>query len=318
MIRNRLKLTTSIISLVILYLLSLSSIAYASPASNILSSLGSCGNSGSSYSTMLQQLPPSGSVYVELSNNLETSSNLTLYFQQISSAKCNLIGSAAAKYGSWTKIGTYNNANNQYGSLFIINGNGLSAEPYASDAKLLILPDPSLCTPTTSCNIDYNGYTASLSPKIISGASDQIAMYLANPIVNAKINSIGYYDNDQYVYGRTTFAPFNNDYLRGGKHKTSIQIVFNNGESLTINKTVNMGADYTGILYLRSLLYRSKNKALLVSLAVAIILAILIIIWLARKVYNHHNYIKEHGLLDYKAPPALPKPDDDTNKPVIG
>ncbi len=319
MIKKKLKLTSAIVASILLSCLSLSSIAYASPSINALSSIGSCSTtSNSSYSTTMQQLPESGSIYVRLSNNLETSSNLTLYFQSLSTGKCNLIGTAIAKYGSWTKIGSFNNSNNKYGGLFIIYGNGLGAEPYASVAKLLILPDPSLCTPTTNCNIDYNGYTASLTPKIISGASDQIAIFLASSIVDAKINSIGYYDNNQYVYGRTTFAPFNNNYLQGGKHNTSVQIVFNNGETLSINKTVNMGTDYTGMLYLRSMLYRSHNKALLVGLAIAIILAILVIIWLARKVHRHRNYIKEHGLLDYKAPPPIPKPEDDSNKPIVG
>ncbi len=277
-----------------LLLLGASSASAATTPTPSLNSIGVCGNSTTSYSDTLQHVDLTGDVYVRLNNASEATVPATVYFQSFQDGVCHAIGTATAQYGQWAKVGSYSGAADQSGSL-VVNAVGLGAAPYSAVAQVLILPDPSLCTPVLSCNVTYQGYSAVLQPQILSTAADQLNVYLAKPIAGVGYSKVSYYADSQYMYGGTILGPFNRDYLSGGTHNITVQVSLKNGQTLTINQVVNMGLDITTLFFFRSLIYKSHDKALLVVIAIAILVILSLLGWIIQLIRRHRASIRDHG-----------------------
>jgi hypothetical protein len=276
-------------------LMSTSPAIYAGQSSfATLDTIGDCG-SGATYSALLQNVTLSGSVYIRLGNSSESTTQSSVYFQSFQDGVCHLIGTTSANYGSWTKVADYNSAENQAGAI-VVSGSGLGALPYQPVASILIVPNPAACVPVVSCQVTYHGFSGVLTPQIITGATDQVAVYVAQPLNYIGFKNVNYYSDDQFLYKSSQLKPLNRNYLGGGVHHISIQVNLSDQQTLTINQTINMGSDYTGTLFIRSLIYRSHNKLLVFLIPVMVLVILLLLLWVARLIYKHHRFQVEHGL----------------------
>lgn len=259
-----------------------------------LSAIGVCGNDNTSNSLFVNNLPSSGVLFMSLSNNQETNTSSTVYAQSIKNLSCDEIGQAKTQYGSWSKVGNFNNKDNQFGAI-IVNGTGLGALPYQPVAKIMIITNPKYCT-YPKCLINYHGFKASIQPVQLSNATDNLAVDEILPVNNVVIKNVSYYSDSSFLYESKSLKPLNKNYLAGGVHNTLIQVSLKNGEVLNINQTVNMGVDYTGTLLIRSSIYKSHDKALVFILLGLVVLIIILIIWVIGLSRKHRQYKKNHGL----------------------
>jgi len=241
---------------------------------------------------------PTGKVYLRL-NYASNPINLSLYLNNYSAGKCSKIGSAQTNSNSWTYVGTITNTTNDV----IIQGSGVGAAPYQAAVQLLVVTD-NQCVPTTNCSLKYAGLNGILQlddSNILSGATDQIAIYGLKPISRVGVASVGYYADNQksVLYTTTTLRAFNRNYLDGGLHNTQIQIKLGNGQSIYVNQTIDMGIDWTGSLYLKSLIYRDSGSAAVFIIIGIAILIILLIFSLTRLIYKKQRFNEIHGINSY-------------------
>jgi hypothetical protein len=287
-----------------------SSPAIAQTANNSILNIGVCGSSNNSFNVSLQQAPPSGVVYIRLSNMMETSAPTSVYYQSYGDLACHLVGTVSPQYGQWIKLGQLN-ANNSEGS-FVVQGSGLGALSYASVVQLLIVPPGTACIPTQNCNIQYNGFSGVLQPQLITHASSSISVYVANPVASVGYNNVNYYANGQFLYGGTALKPIDRNYLSGGISNVVIQANFTNGETMNINQTINMGSDPTGTLAIKSFIWRSRDKTLLFTSIGGVIMMLYLLLFLARLLYKRRRRKFEHGLNNYVDPDKAPEDDEHT------
>ena len=256
-----------------------------------------------------------GTTYVKMASKLPNY-NLTVYFQDnIDSNSCFVVGQAAANSESWTAAGTIG----QPFKRILVQGPEKSAEIYQATIKALILPDSKLCEQVdTECRITYKGKSGVLQPKLISGATDMIAIYTVLPINNAQISQVSYYSDGNFLYSdpKKQIGEVNRNYLADGKHSVSTQVIFANGQKWTYTQDIDMGNDYTGFTTLRSYYYKSHNRYLYVIAGVAAFLLISLIIMIARAIHQRRLYKKEHGYDQIKYTPK--KKDDNNDQIVVG
>ena len=180
---------------------------------------------------------------------------------------------------------------------------------------MLIVTD-NQCTPVTNCNVSYDNLGGILqldNSNILSGATDQIAIYGLKPVSGVGIASVGYYSDSQkgILYTSKTLKPFDRNYLDGGLHNTQIQIKLKNGQSIYVNQTIDMGIDWTGTLFLKSLIYQNSGSAAVFIVTGISIVILLIIFGLMRFFYKRHQTNKFHGLHSYRYNPDANNYDDD-------
>jgi hypothetical protein len=274
------------------------------------SSLANCGSSNPNiytYSTTIQQTTV-GSLYIK-SANQSGSATVTAYYQS-ADGQCHEINETTAKFGQWNFLGTLNNKEVMNGGeTFIVQSSNLGAPPYEAVADILVLPEPSICTPTVQCYLNFDGYSGYIQPKLLSGATDQVAVFQADPISTSNITSVDYYDGNTFLYKSTSLSPVNKNYLNGGFHRINIVLIEKNGEEALLSKNVNMGVDYTGSLYAKSLLYRSYGILRLFALLGFLILVLVIVALVLRRMYKHRQYVLEHGL-EHDIVPVQNHPED--------
>jgi hypothetical protein len=259
------------------------------------SSLGSCGSDSSQFQVTTQNLPKSGQTYIKLSNSQEPITSVKLYFQSLSDGQCILIGTVSANPDTWTPIGQLSNPTGN-GGFLVAAADGLGAYPYSSVLSTLIVSDPNICNPTKACNILYRGYNGVLEPSIISHASDQIAVYTINPINDQSYQKVSYYDNGKYLYGGSDLKQFNRNYLSGGVHNINTQLTLKSGQIVDINQRVDMGSDITGMLYIKSIAYQSKNRVVLLGVVLLILSTIGLTLLVIHLIYKHHRFNVDHGI----------------------
>jgi hypothetical protein len=262
-----------------------------------------CGSTDQSLSTLedITNNPvATGSVYLKL-NYQSNPINLSLYLNNYVASQCNLIGSVSTNSNTWTYIGKISSSTNDV----IIQGVGIGAVPYQAAAQLLVVPN-NQCLPTSNCNLTFDGLAGVLqldNSNIISGATDQIAIHTLKPISGIGVRSVSYYADSQKgaLYTSNSLRPFNKNYLSGGTHSIQIQIKLDNGQSVFVNQTINMGIDWTGALLVKSLIYRNSGSAAVFIVLGISILILLIIFVLARFIYMQRRTDKLHGLDNYQA-----------------
>jgi hypothetical protein len=284
------------------------------PTTPSQTSSGICGNPNLLSNNLLAPQALSGNLYAKLPST-ESSMAVYLYSQPIFGNTCTFLGSAVVQPNTWTYIGQIND--NAQASTIIAEGSNLEAGPYEADLDLLNIPAPSPCTiKGDSCLANYGGYEGSLQPNVISTDTSQVTLFVAQPINKTAITSVNYYADGNFIYSSKNLSPVNRKYLDGGKHSVQIQVNFTRGETFSINRSINMGTDWTGTLLLRSIFYRSSNKIDFFVTIGAIILAIIIVLALARYIYKRREYKKEHGLSKKNLEPKKPS-DDDPEPPVF-
>jgi hypothetical protein len=234
---------------------------------------------------------------------------LSLYLNNYSAGVCTSVGNVTVNSNTWVYVGNISTKSNDV----IVQGNDISAAPYQAAVNLLVVPD-NQCTPITNCTVSYGNLTGQLqldSSNILSGATDQIAVYGLKPISGVGISSVGYYSDGQksILYSSKSLKPFDKNYLDGGLHNTQTQIKLNNGQSIYVNQTIDMGIDRTGTLFLKSLIYRNSGSAAIFIVVGIAVVIFLIILGLMRLLYKRRQTNKFHGLYAYR--PAPDHIDDD-------
>lgn len=314
----------AILLLVVFVIIGHSAPVLAQPSSTEINNSFSCSNLNGDYvSVVLSSIPTSGELYVKSPLN-QTPGSTTLYFQSYSSGQCINLGTVTPNTSSWTALGSLPSGQQfSQGGSFIAESPNIGSAPYEAALQLLILPSPSICSPTTTCMTTYQGWSGALDPTIISGATDQIAVYVAKPLSGSSIIGVNYYNNQKFLYSSPQLQNPNRDYLSGGSHVITAIASFKNGEQLVVTQPVNMGVDYSGYLWLRSSLYNSKDKGLFVLKIIGIVALLGVLILLIRHIRKKLLYKKTHGLNDYKNnkqnksnPPA--DENNPTNTIVVG
>ncbi|HEY5267898.1 MAG TPA: hypothetical protein VII94_02090 [Candidatus Saccharimonadales bacterium] len=287
----------SFVALAILLLFSSKSFAATSTVSPLI-----CGSTNQDIST-LEDITTgnmtTGKAYLKL-NYTSSPINLSLYISHYSSGQCNSIGNATINSNSWTYVGNILNPSNDV----IVQGIGIGAVPYQAATQLLIVPKTQ-CIPIDVCGVTYDGLDGVLQlddSNIISGATAQIAIYNLRPINGVGVKLVSYYADNQksLLYSTKTLKPFDKNYLDGGMHNTQIQIKLSNNQSIFVNQTINMGTDWTGTLFLKSLIYKNSGSAAVFIVSGICILIFLILLWLLRFIYRRRQADKLHGLDSYK------------------
>jgi hypothetical protein len=263
-----------------------------------------CGNSNQNLSTLediTHKYVPDGKAYLKL--NYQTNPiDLSLYINNYTNSQCDFIGSITANANSWVYVGNITRSSNDV----IVQGLNVEAAPYQAAVQLLIAPN-NQCIPTTLCNVAFGGLNGVLQlddSNILSGATDQIAVYGLKPIDNVGIKSVAYYSNAQgnLLYTSTKLGTINKNYLGGGLHNIQLQIKLKNGQTIYANQTVDMGIDWTGTLYIKSLIYRNSGSAAIFIILGISLLLFLVLLALARYIYRRHRAAKLHGLNKYHEP----------------
>jgi hypothetical protein len=66
---------------------------------------------------------------------------------------------------------------------------------------MLVIPDAKLCSQVdTDCKFVFQGKTGVLQPKLLTGATDMIAIYTVLRIDSAKIKQVAYYSEGNFLY----------------------------------------------------------------------------------------------------------------------
>lgn len=256
-----------------------------------------------------------GTVYVKMAAKLPNS-NLSVYFQDnIDSNSCFVVGQAAANTESWSAAGSIN----QSFKRILVQGPEKSADIYQATVKMLILPDSKICSQVDSeCRVTYQGKMGVLQPKLLSGATDNVAIYTVQPIDKSSISQVSYYSDGNFLYSdpKKQITEVNRNYLADGKHSVSTQVIFANGQKWTYTQDIDMGNDYTGFTTLRSYYYKSHNRYLYVIAGVTAFLIISLIIMIIRAIHQRRLYKQEHGYDQIKYTPK--KKDDNNDQIVVG
>ena len=265
------------------------------PQSAVLQQQG-CGDPNNYQYSVTAPKDIAGGIFVRLPQKLNPSV-VSLYLQDALSQKCVLIGSATVNSDTWTSLG---NVSMTAGlTSMVINGANIGAEPYAAAVNTLIVPNSDVCVPSKNCTVNYKGFDGYITPKLISGDTDQISISTITPINGSAIKSVNYYSENQFLYKTNTLEPFNNNYLNNGIHSTTIIVNFSNGQKFTIDRKINAGQSWPGVAYIRTLYYKSSNQIKLFMLAGVFLIAGLLIILIARLIHRHTNYVRNHGLGQY-------------------
>lgn len=273
-----------------------------------------CGSSNINLSTLediTKNNVPAGKAYLKL--NYHTSPiNLSLYINNYNDNQCSFIGSVSVNPNVWVYVGNIVNSSNDV----IVQGIGVGAAPYQAATQLLIVPN-NQCVPTSDCNVSYGGMNGVLQlddSNILSGATDQIAIYGLQPISGVGVKSVNYYADSQksLLYTSKTLGHFNRNYLDGGIHAIQSQIKLVNNQTIFTTQTIDMGVDWTGTLFLKSLIYKNSGSAAIFIIVGVSALILVILLALARFIYKRHQADKFHGLNSYHHD-DLPKIDDDTD-----
>ncbi len=291
-----------------------SSVYAVAPATDLpIFQPNNCGGGDLTDFSVLLTTQIKGDLYVRLPPKTEPTT-IHLYSMPLLGGSCTSLGSITAQTNQWKKIAS--NVVLEKDTSLVIEGDNVGAEPYAAVASILIIPDSSICVPDQDCESSYKGYSGILQPALISGNTDQIALYQANPISDIKYKTINYYSDGSFLYSSKKLLPLNKNYLAGGVHSTSIQVIFKNGETFSINKSINNGVDWSGSLLVKSVAYKHLGQAAIFVFIGIFILIISLILWISRKIYKKRMYKIEHGLDKYD--PNKPSDNDITNPPVIG
>jgi hypothetical protein len=258
----------------------------------------SCGDPNNFQYTLLAPTKITGSIYIKLPSKSAPKS-IGLYSQQLTGSGCQLIGTATVNANTWTLIGNVN-LEAQSGNI-VISGKDIGAEPYAAVASAFVLPSSSVCSLATNCDTKYMGLSGYITPKLISGKTDQIALFTTSPVENLIISSVKYYSDSQFLYSRPTLKPFNTNYLNNGIHSTEIEVNFTNGQRFIVSKNFDNGQSWPGISYLRVLYYKSSNEIKIFMLIASFIVIGALLILIARLIHKKINYRHDHGLQHYHA-----------------
>jgi hypothetical protein len=272
-----------------------------------------CGSSSINLSTLediTKNNIPTGKAYLEL-NYQSSPINLSLYINNYNGNQCSLIGNVLVNSNTWVYVGNISSSSNDV----IVQGLGIGAAPYQAAAKLLIVPN-NQCVPTNACNVNYDGLSGVLQlddSNILSGATDQIAVYGLKPISGIKVSSVNYYVDSQksLLYTSKTLGHFNRNYLDGGIHSIQSQIKLANNQTIFANQTIDMGVDWTGTLFLKSLIYRNSGSAAVFIITGICVLILFILLALTRFIYKRHQADKFHGLDSYHPDKRPPTDTDD-------
>jgi len=256
----------------------------------------SCGDPNNFQYTLLAPTKITGAIYIKLPAKT-ASKTISLYSQQLLGIGCQLIGTATVNASTWTLIGNVN-LDAQSGNI-VISGQDIGAEPYAAVASALVLPSSSICNLTINCETKYMGLMGYITPKLISGKTDEIALFTVSPIENLTISSVKYYSDSQFLYTRPTIKPFNTNYLNNGIHSTEIEVNFTNGQRFIVSKNFDNGQSWPGVSYLRVLYYKSSNEIKIFMLVGSFVVIGALLILIARLIHKKINYRHDHGLEHY-------------------
>jgi len=253
----------------------------------------SCGDQNLVRYSDLTKINLTGSLYVRLPATA-TPTAVYLYSQSLLGGNCNYIGSVYAKTTQWSYVESGINIPPNYS--LIVQGEGVGAEAYAAAVEVLDLPSGGICQPEDTCNTTYDGYSGYIQPSLVSGSTDQIAVYLANPIKNLKYYRVNYYSDGSFLYTSKKLRPLNRNYLSGGSHSVLTQADFANGESFNTSQQINMGNDWTGSLFVKSTVYKHLGEASIFVFMGMFILLVFSSLAIARMIYKRHSYQIHHGL----------------------
>jgi hypothetical protein len=238
----------------------------------------------------------SGAVYVRLNTASETTTPINVYFRSTNDIKCTFIGSGMAKLNTWSKISDTGVTGLKDGIIIISYTVTENVEVYQGTFQMLFVSDKKLCTITANCETNFNGYKGTLSADTSSRATDDILLFRLTDIDGVAISKVDYYDGGTFLYSSAKLESVNRNYLPGGNRQLTKQVYFKNGQILTITETVNMGYDFSGGLAIRSYIYRSKNRSLVIGIIVAAAVLSLLILLFIHYLVRRHYYKIDHGL----------------------
>ncbi len=272
----------------------------------------SCGDPTYFQYSLLAPTKIAGAIYIKLPSKSAPKS-IGLYSQQLTGSGCQLIGTATVNANTWTLIGNVN-LEAQSGNI-VISGKDIGAEPYAAVADAFILPSKLICNLKDNCNTRYMSFSGYITPKLISGNTDEIALYNVSSIENSTISSVNYYADSQFLYSKKTLQPLNNNYLDDGIHSIEIEVNFSDGQKFIINNKYDNGQNWPGISYLKVLYFKSSNQIKLYMLFASFIIVGAFLVSIARLIHRKINYSHDHGLDHYKG--LKDKTDDENNEVVV-
>jgi len=274
-----------------------SALATATPSAPTASdSNGSCGNPNYYQYSLLAPKTVSGSLYVRLPKGTKPS-DVQFYTQDGLTPDCKQIGTASVGPDLWVKLGAVDLTESQTNLVAV--GSALGAEPYAAAIQALVVPESSVCQPSTDCMVTYDGLNGYIVPKLLSGDTDSIALFGVSSLTDSKVKSVQYFADNKFLYKKSTLAPINKNYLNNGIHNTSIQVQFTNGEVFMVNQKIDAGQSWPGVAYLRTMYFKSSNQIKIYMLAGLFIIAGLLVIIIARIIHVKLLYRNDHGFNNY-------------------
>ena len=299
MVMKNIKIIAIVPFLALVLFLSGNASALNSPAptdTTTADSNGGCGNPNYFQYSLLAPKTVSGSLFLRLPKGTKAS-DVQFYTQDGSNSDCKQIGSATVGPDLWVKLGPIDLTESQ--SNLVAVGSALGAEPYAAAIQALIVPDGSVCQPSTDCMVTYDGLNGYIVPKLLSGDTDSIALFSVSSLTDSKVKSVQYFADNVFLYKKNVLAPINKNYLNNGVHNTSIQVQFTNGEIFMVNQKIDAGQSWPGVAYLRTMYFESSNQIKIYMLAGLFIISGLLVIIIARIIHVKLLYRNDHGFNNY-------------------
>jgi hypothetical protein len=228
--------------------------------------------------------------------NLKTS--VSVYIQDNETARCTKIGQAVASDDGWARIGKIDKSETGERT-FLVSGENLGADIYASVATVLIVPS-GVCIPRNlACEGEFSGRKGAIEPITISQPGEFITVQTVQGLESEKILYVEYYDGGEFLYESSEIAPVDKRYLRGGTRTVKTVVYFTNNRLLTITDEIKMPTDPLYSQYVKSSFFRlgSQTRVVLILLVAGVV--VWLIVALIRYIHRRRTYRNGHGIDAY-------------------
>lgn len=247
------------------------------------------------YSAPIQLPAGVFNTYVQ-AGRAEDKGTAQVYFQNIESQDCTLIGSGEISDQGYKNLGSLNLAGDtNLGSLFIVGISDANGTQAGASSPQVIFSETATqpCNPEAGCKVTFNNQEFALSPKKISMSIDSIRVGLLQPY-EFSIKEVIYSVDEKPIYTKPDLQEFNLNYVSDGEHTISRTIVLRDGQSLSDSHTIKRGLDGGFTYYFTSILFRQSILLRSILLLVLSIALLSFAIWLRQKLKFRKLWHKSH------------------------
>ena len=253
------------------------------------------------YSALIQLPAGVFNTYVQ-AGRAEDKGTAQVYFQNIESQDCTLIGSGEISDQGYKNLGSLNLAGDtNLGSLFIVGISDANGTQAGASSPQVIFSETATqpCNPEAGCKVTFNNQEFALSPKKISMSIDSIRVGLLQPY-EFSIKEVIYSVDEKPIYTKLDLQEFNRNYVSDGEHTISRTIVLEDGQTLSDSNIIKRGLEGGFTYFLTSILYGQSTIIKIVIFTLILLALISVVLWVVRKIKRKKQWYEDHFAVDEK------------------